>query len=167
MLIRTAQPGDASLISHLFAVSWKTAYRGIIEDLYLDRLPDEYWVPSVRAWLVSGCLSALIAYEGETPVGSVIYGRGRDEDHAGWGEIVSLYLLPEWFRKGYGTALLAKALDDMRAEGYSRFYLWAINGNRLAERFYRRRGFHPTSDKVSYRIGGSNVQDIRFVLIDR
>lgn len=164
--LREAVPGDAALISHLFAESWKEAYRGIIEQHYLDRLPDEYWVPSVRAWLESGRLSALISYEDDQPVGSVVYGRGRDEEWEDWGEIVSLYILPVWFRKGHGTALLQAAMEEMRKEHYRRFYLWAIDGNKAADAFYRRRGFHRTGERVAYRIGGGDVKDVRYVLVD-
>ncbi len=164
--MREAVPADAALISHLFAESWKDAYRGIIEQHYLDRLPDEYWVPSVRAWLESGRLSALISYEDDQPVGSVVYGRGRDEEREDWGEIVSLYILPVWFRKGHGTALLQAAMEEMRKEHYRRFYLWAIDGNKAADAFYRRRGFHRTGERVAYRIGGGDVKDVRYVLVD-
>ena len=163
---RDAVPGDAMLISRLFAASWRVAYRGIVPQHYLDRLPDEYWLPSVRAWLMSGCFSAVLACEGDTAIGCVIFGRGRDEAYADWGEIVSLYLLPEHMRRGIGTALMQRALAAMRTDGYSRFYLWAIEGNSAADRFYHKLGFRLTEEAVDYKIGGGDVRDIRYVLED-
>lgn len=166
MQYRDATPEDALAISRVFAASWRDAYQGIVPQHYLDRLPDEYWLPSVRAWLQSGCLSALLACEDEQPVGCIIYGRGRDEEYADWGEIVSLYLLPAWKRRGIGTELVSYALDALRLEGYTKFYLWAIDGNHAADNFYRKLGFQRTSKTVSYKIGGGDVCDVRYALED-
>lgn len=157
---------DTGLISHIFTTSWRKAYRGLIAQDYLDRLPDEYWVPSVRAWLMDGRFSALLVYRENQPVGCCIFGRGRDEDYGDWGEIVSLYMLPYAARQGLGGALLDAALDDMRQEGYSRFYLWAIRGNVSADAFYQSHGFRPTGDTTNFHIGGTPVTDLRYVRED-
>lgn len=99
-------------------------------------------------------------------MGCCIYGRGRDEDHSNWGEIVSLYMLPEAARQGLGSMLLEHALDDMRSEGYTRFYLWAIRGNQAADAFYRRHGFRVTTDHVDFQIGGEPATDLRYVRVE-
>lgn len=163
---RDAEAADAGLISHIYATSWRRAYRGLIAPDYLNRLPDEYWVPSINAWLSSGRLNGLMIYDGKQPVGCCIYGRGRDEDHSDWGEIVSLYLLPEFTRRGLGSLLLDECLSRMRREGYARFYLWAIVGNASADAFYTKHGFHATGDHVDYQIGGEDVRDRRYVRVE-
>ena len=163
MHIREATALDALLISRIIARSWRGAYQGLIDPVYLSRLPEEYWLPAMRGWLSSGRLYGCIAEENGEPVGSVIYGRGRDEDHADWGEIVSLYVLPEKMAQGVGSSLLNKAMKALQAEGYDRVYLWCIAGNERADAFYRRHGFIPSGDRVDYRIGSGNVTDIRFV----
>lgn len=161
--IREATAADAGLISHIHATSWRKGYRGLISADYLDRLPDNYWVPSVQAWLSSGQLYGLLILEDGKPVGACLYGRGRDEAYADWGEIVSLYLLPEATRRGLGGQLLEEALRLMREDGYERFYLWAIEGNAAAEAFYRKHGFRPTEEQVCYQIGGQDVVDVRYI----
>lgn len=163
MQIRDATAQDALLISRIIACSWRGAYQGLIDPVYLSRLPDEYWLPTMRSWLSSGRLYGYIAEDNGTPVGCVIYGRGRDEDHADWGEIVSLYVLPERMGCGVGSSLLSAAMEALLADGYARVYLWCIAGNNRAEAFYQRHGFRPTDDRVKYRIGSGNVTDIRFV----
>ena len=57
---REATAEDAGLISHIYASSWRKSYRDLISADYLERLPDEYWVPSMRSWLDSGRLEALM-----------------------------------------------------------------------------------------------------------
>ncbi|MGN0972554.1 MAG: GNAT family N-acetyltransferase [Aristaeellaceae bacterium] len=163
---RDAEAADAQLISHIFATSWRKAYRGIVPQHYLDRLPEDYWVPSVRSWLESGRFSALMIYDGKRPVGCCIYGRGRDEGHEDWGEIVSLYLLPESTRQGFGHAALEESLSRMRQEGYKRFYLWALEHNHAADSFYRREGFKPTTDQGSFPIGGQTIHERRYVKVE-
>lgn len=164
MHIREATAQDARLISRIIARSWRGAYQNLIDPVYLARLPEEYWLPAMRGWLSSGRLYGYIAEEDGEPVGSVVYGRGRDEDHADWGEIVSLYVLPDRMNRGVGSSLLHAALDALRAEGYDRVYLWCIAGNDHAEAFYQHHGFRLTVDRVDYRIGSGDVTDVRFIL---
>lgn len=164
MHIRDAMAQDAPMISRIIARSWRGAYQGLIDPVYLSRLPEEYWLPSMRTWLESGRMYGYIAETEGEPVGCVICGRGRDEDHADWGEIASLYVLPEYMNRGVGSALLHAALEVLLADGYTRVYLWCIAGNHSAEAFYEHHGFQQTDDRVEYRIGSGNVTDIRYVL---
>lgn len=163
MQLREATSQDALLISRLIAQSWRGAYQDILDPVYLTRLPEEYWLPSMRAWLSSGRMYGYIAEEEGRPMGCVIYGRGRDEDHAEWGEIVSLYVLPEMMNSGIGSALLEGALAALRAEGFDRVYLWAIAEYTHGLRFYQRRGFRATGERVAYKLGSSDVTDVRLV----
>ncbi|MFA6940251.1 MAG: GNAT family N-acetyltransferase [Clostridiaceae bacterium] len=71
-------------------------------------------------------LTAQIIYENEMPVGCAAYGKARDANFAKWGEIVSIYLLPDYFRKGYGQKLLRSAITDLKEKGYGNCYLWVL-----------------------------------------
>lgn len=161
MHLREAVPEDASLISRIIAASWRDAYQEIIDPVYLSRLPEEYWLPTMRAWLESGRMYGIIAEEAEKAVGCIIYGRGRDEAYADWGEIVSLYILPENTSRGIGSMLLSTALESLLEDGFSKVYLWVIQANHRAERFYLQHGFQPAGEQVKYRIGSNEVIDLR------
>ena len=56
MLLRFAKPSDLSEISRIYAASWKQAYRGMVPQAYLDRLPEDFWVPSFSQRLEQGNL---------------------------------------------------------------------------------------------------------------
>lgn len=161
--IREASGTDAALISHTIAESWRGAYQPLLDEAWLQRLPDEYWLPTMRAWLDSGRMYGRIAERDGRAAGCVIFGRGRDEDHADWGEIVSLYVTPDAMGRGIGSALLADALVSLQEDGFDRVYLWAIEGSRSTHGFYGRHGFRRTDDRVQYRIGGRDVCDVRYV----
>ncbi len=161
--LREATAEDALLISRINAASWRIAYKGLIDSAYLSRLPDDYWLPTLRAWLQSGQMYGLIAMEQDHATGAIIYGRGREEQYGDCWEIVSLYLLPNACRRGVGSLLLKEAARIMQEEGYDRCYVWAIEGNEQAASFYRKHGFIPTDDRVPYRIGGRDVTDVRYI----
>lgn len=57
-------------------------------------------------------------------IGCVAYGKARDKSLFSWGKIVSIYLLPEYFGKGYGNKLLESALLDLKQSGFQNIYLW-------------------------------------------
>lgn len=97
--LRQADTADALLISRIIANSWRGAYQELLDPVYLARLPEETWLASMRAWLDSGRMYGFIAMADGFPVGCVVYGRARDEAHGDWGEIVSLYVLPEAMRE--------------------------------------------------------------------
>lgn len=163
MHLREATAQDALLISRMIAQSWRGAYQDILDPVYLARLPEEYWLPTVRSWLDSGRMYGFITESDGSPVGCVIYGRGRDEEYAGWGEIASLYVLPEKMGSGVGSALLDAAMHALVSDGYDRIYLWAIAEYSQGLRFYQHRGFRATGDRVSYKLGSSNMTDVRLV----
>lgn len=79
-------------------------------------------------------MEALIAWEGELPVGAATY----RPDPAGW-ELMSLNALTEG--KGVGSALLGAFEDAARAAGAGRVWLITTNDNLDALRFYQRRGY--------------------------
>ena len=162
MTLRESTVQDAALLSRIHAVCWKQAYRGLIPDHYLDRLQEDYWVPSVRAWLTGNRFSALIACEDDIPTGCIIFGRARDEVHADWGEIVSLYVLPEYARHGAGSLLLTESIRRLREEGYHDICLWCLDGARTAHAFYTKRGFCVSGVSPAYSIGGRTVRDLLY-----
>ena len=100
--IRKATIMDSEVISRIHASSWKAAYKGIVPQRYLDELKDDFWVDAFQSWLSKNLITAKLIYENEIPVGCIAYGKSRDERFSKWGEIVSIYVLPEYCSKGYG-----------------------------------------------------------------
>ena len=79
------------------------------------------------------------------------------------GEIISLYLLPEYMGKGYGKELLKAATDELSAQGFQKIFLWVQEENNWARHFYERYGFLKAVDVIEEKIGGKNVREIRYV----
>lgn len=58
-------------------------------------------------------------------------------------EIAALYVAPSRWGNGVGSALITKALDELRADGWTAVTLWVLEANEPARKFYARFGFEP------------------------
>lgn len=149
----------SSKVSELYALSWKAGYRNIVSQKYLDELSPERWTSSLQdspydGYVLQDC-GKFVATSSIAPA--------REEDWYGWGEIISLYVLPEHFHQGYGRKLLAFVTDRLREKGYRRIYLWVLEENRQARTFYEHNGFSPNGDKCSITIEGKHLVELRYI----
>jgi ribosomal protein S18 acetylase RimI-like enzyme len=162
MQIKKAITTDAVTISEIHALSWKAAYQGIVPQQYLDKLKEGFWVSAFESWIPSGAVIAEILYADEAPVGCVAYGKSRDKKLPDSGEIVSLYVLPAYFRRGYGKILLRHALSALKEFGFSSVYLWVLDENARARRFYEKNGFICTQDDCFVEIMQRQLTERRY-----
>lgn len=133
----------ARRVARLHAQSWKSAYRGIFPDAYLDAEVEtdrlHHWRRRVPE-LATGQGEILLATVGDRDAGflCIQIGPGRK-----WGAFVdNLHVLPRMRGSGIGVALLEAGADWARAHGQSRLYLWVFEKNHAARRFYEREGWH-------------------------
>lgn len=162
MHIRTATAEDAALMSRIHALSWKSAYPGMVPQQYLDELRLDYWESSFTEWLSAGTQQGLVIFDGETPAGSTVFGPSREADLPGWGELRTFYLLPEYWGKGYAQALMERTLLECSRSGFENVYLWALQENERAQRFYLKCGFQKTDVPYVVEIMGKQLVDFRF-----
>lgn len=161
--VRRAIAADAAAISEIYALSWKTAYRGIVPQPYLDELKLDFWQSKFQNWLNNNEMEAELLCVDSIPVGCVAYRKARDSAYADWGEIVSIYIHPDYFRKGYGKILLDTALKNLKSSGYQNCYLWVLDGNTNAQQFYKKNGFTGNGEKCECEIMGKQLTDLRYI----
>ena len=162
--LRKATLEDVKEISNIYALSWKYAYKGIVPQKYLDELRCDFWVSSFQNWIKNNILTAQIIYENDMPIGCVAYGKARDNKFTHWGEIVSIYVLPGYCRKGYGHKLLNAAITDMKTKGFKNFYLWVLKENEDGRAFYEANGFICNNDECTCEIMNKQLVDVRYIL---
>lgn len=63
------------------------------------------------------------------------------------GEVSTMYVLPEFQGKGLGAALWSRAISELRAKGFSSVFVWVLDGNQPAIKFYESRGCKVTDRK--------------------
>jgi GrpB-like predicted nucleotidyltransferase (UPF0157 family)/ribosomal protein S18 acetylase RimI-like enzyme len=146
MNVRAADNGDVSEIARIHVRSWRAAYRGVLPDAILDGLSVSEREGSWRALLAEGG-EAWITLVAERPGGELtgfcsVALPGRDE---GIGErtaeIGALYVDPDCWREGAGSALLSAILAELGGRGWRDVVLWALPENQAALAFYDRFGF--------------------------
>ncbi len=136
--IRTITDKDSMLsVSNIYEQSWKYAYRGIIPDTWLAGIPSGHWANGLRQ---PGRLSLVLLDDGEM-CGTASFCHARMESMKDYGEIISIYLLPEVMHKGYGYQLMQAVISELRNMGYRKAYLWVLEENKNARQFYERFGF--------------------------
>lgn len=152
---RLAAGDDLTAVARVYACSWRHAYQGIVPQGYLDSLSEGFW----QLGLEQSADRTFIAREGGEVVGVCTHGPARVGAFAGWGEIVSLYVLPERAGRGVGSKLLDVALDALAAEGFERAYLWVLADNAPARAFYERRGFQLLERGNVVEIAGEQLRE--------
>jgi len=142
MTIRPALPDDADAIANVHIASWRAAYRGQLPDAYLAALDTER---SARGWsqtLADSKSDVVVAEQDRNIVGFASLSPSRDADaDSKVGEITSIYLLSEYWRRHIGTELFEALLQCASKRGYSEITLWVLASNQQARDFYESRGF--------------------------
>ncbi len=158
--IRPFSPDDdKTALSRVYEESWKFAYRGIIPQSYLDSIPPGRWASAADR----PGMRSLVLLDGNTMAGTSSVCASRFPEMSGFGEIVSIYLLPEYIGKGYGKPLLEAAKKALFEMGFSDLFLWVLEENERARRFYERNGFVLTDSAIETEIGGKKLREIRYI----
>lgn len=160
MEIRKIKASDSRLeISRIYEESWKYAYRGMIPDAYLDRIPAGRWCSAIDA---EGRYS-LVLLDGDKRIGTSSYGASRFQDSKGWGEIISLYLLPGYCGRGFGKLLLDEAVRGLKNLGFRDIFLYVLEENYRARNFYEKYGFVNSNEFAEDDIGGKTLRELKYI----
>jgi len=134
----TAQ--DILRISNQIAVSYKSAYKGLMSDDYLLSLSDDYWVPILQNAASAGN-TCLVAENKDRIIGSVVFGKSTMESHVDDTELFAIYLLPDYIRCGVGHKLYTEAEKVMIMQKLPGCVLEVLSENTRAIDFYTSHGF--------------------------
>ncbi|MBC8545573.1 GNAT family N-acetyltransferase [Clostridiaceae bacterium NSJ-31] len=172
--IHTAKREEAAAISRIYAASWRQAYRGMVPQHYLDELPDSHWTEALGRWIDDPEVSVAAAYLDGTPVGGVVYRVSQRRELPGclvsaaaqvldgWGEVVSLYVRPDAWRRGCGGAMLRHAAAELSAASCEGGFLWVLRENLPARRFYESNGWSDDGATCTVELAGVPLTDLRY-----
>ncbi len=151
------------MISKVYEESWKSAYKDIIPQDYLASIPKGRWVQG----LDNQGRKTLVCVDNGRIVGTSSFCQSRFEQFQGWGEVISIYLLPDYVGKGYGKSLMDAVLLELKRQGYENVFLWVLEENFRARNFYERYGFLLVEDFLEDNIGGKNLREVRYIYKNR
>ena len=159
-MIRYVLPeDDLQEISNVYEQSWKYAYKDIIPQSYLDSIPSGRWADNIN----KNNRKNLIMLEKGSIIGTLSFCKSRWEQYNHYGEIVSIYFLPQYIGKGYGKSLLDKAVEELKFLGFQYILLWVLEDNHRARNFYEKYGFIFSGEYKNDNIGGKELREVMYV----
>lgn len=163
MSIRKINSNDSRAeISNIYEQSWKYAYKDIIPQEYLDGIPKGQWCKAFD----NPERYTLVMLDGDTIIGTSSYCKSRWADYKDWGEIISIYFLPEYMGKGYGKDLLQLVVKSLKEMDFKRIFLWVLDDNHRARHFYEKYGFKNSGEYRDDVIGGKQLRELQYVYGD-
>ena len=160
-MIRPAKQTDAQALGAVYCQGWQQGYAGLMPQFFLDALTTANCAPKPDH--IAPDRRFVAEVNGEV-VGTITFGKGRDGGSEGFAEIYALYVLPEHWRTGQGSALVHSVIDAVKAQGFSGLYLWTLGANTRARAFYEHMGMMPTGQEREFEIAGSYLPEVKYQL---
>lgn len=158
MDVREPTVEDAADLTRVHAAAWRSAYRGILPDDVLDDMSTEPSDDSIAAWrdrIETPYNRMLVATAGGEVVGytNVRIEEAKSFVDDGAAELKEIYVDPDSWGEGVGTALLEATLEELPEE-VTTVFLETLSGNDLAAGFYEARGFERTGEST-FEVAGT------------
>ena len=141
-MIRKAIKEDSYNISKLIVSGWQTAYKGLIDDTYLNNLSVS---DIIAGW--ENCIlnqnetNHTYVYEVDNKILGVIrFGNPTDESSKYNSEILVLYVEPSLKRNGIGTKLFDFAKAYFINNNTTDMIIWCLKNNIPSIKFYEKMG---------------------------
>ncbi|CAM3162108.1 GNAT family N-acetyltransferase [Filibacter tadaridae] len=160
MLIRKATTEDAKGIANVHVNSWRTTYKGIVPDAFLESLSyekrEQIWLQGIKENHVY-----IAEDENGQVVGFSTGGKERTGNYEAYtGELYAIYLLEEYQSKGIGRLLVQSIVDDLKEKGLNSMLIWAMEEN-PACRFYEALGGKKI-DTEEIEIAGKKLSEVAY-----
>lgn len=163
MVIRKAEVEDAPGIAEVHVESWKSAYKGIISNDYLNSLKMEdrlsLWVNNLSTAKDDAPVFVALNEEGNI-VGFASFGVERENGKEKEAELYAIYLLNESKGKRLGTHLFYSGVLELIKHGFESVRVWALAEN-PSIKFYEK--FGPRKDEIkTIQIGNAYYEEIAY-----
>jgi ribosomal protein S18 acetylase RimI-like enzyme len=157
--VRRALPDDAEGLARVHVRTWQIAYAGLVPQAVLDSLDIAARTTRWRAILegLDQQGRTWVAIEGDEVIGFSSSGPARGDDPPWPLELWALYVRPKRHGSGAGALLADAALGELPA------FLWVLEGNARAIRFYEKIGFALDGARKDDEVGGVTLHELRMV----
>ena len=160
--VHAATLGDAAGIARVHVDTWRTTYRGVVRQSFLDALSygqrEDQWRAAI-ARPAGGVV--LVAREPAGPVVAFAAGGPERTGRRGYdGELYALYVLEPFQRHGLGSALLTAVASALLESERHGLLAWVLARN-PAVGFYARRGGQRI-DERTVPIAGEELDELAF-----
>lgn len=158
MPVRPATAADVSAIRETARESWHAAYDEVVGQDAVDVQVDEWYAHEVVADAVAGDEWPYLVAEREDRVVGYASGGPTDEGPAD-GVVAAIYVRPDAWGAGTGSALLEALHDRLRSLGCASVWLAVLAANDVGRSFYADHGYERHEDRVG-EIAGVEVDEL-------
>ena len=160
-IIRRATSDDARGIAHVHIEAWRSAYRGIVADEFLDTISEDERTDRWSEILDRPEQVTFVAVAEEHGiVGFANGGPERDGREDYRGELYAIYILPDWHGQGIGGRMVATFTSWLIDSGFNTMLVWVLADNPF-RRFYERLGGKLVGKK-EIEIGNQKLVEVAY-----
>lgn len=159
MRFREAILDDAEGIARVHVDSWRTTYKEIVPDSYLQQLSYEQRAENWRRGIGKNSLYVAEDESGKI-VGFATGGKERTGNYDADGELYAIYLLQEVQGQGIGLKLTQLIARSLQKQGFASMLVWVLERN-PSKAFYESLGGQPI-DTTMIDIGGEEFKEIAY-----
>ncbi len=164
LTLRTATVDDAQAIAQIHLNGWRTTYRGLVPDAYIESLDQNRRTARWKDMLTNGDEKVIVATKGETVIGFVSGGETRNTLTDNPGEIYAVYVDETYRGQGVGKQLCDKMMRWLEKSKLSPVVVWVAEGN-PHRHFYEALGGELINIKRSYTIHESELPLVAYRLL--
>ncbi len=165
LIIRNVKKEDIPKIVDIQINGWKTAYRGIIDDEYLENLDSEYDL-KVKKMQKNYMNNGFVVVELNNQVVAFcryIYDNSNSPEIIDADcELSVLYVESNLKNKGIGTALFKYVINEFKKQNKTCMVIWCLKDNVIGNRFYTKMGGTIVSEKAITK-GNKEYKEVCFL----
>ena len=162
--ISSASRSDAADIAQIQVQGLQAGYRGIIPDEYIDMPVSGKRIRSWSGWIDRSRVITIVCRQDDKTIGfCTMQPEFSASNRRNTAELVALYVLPPFWRKGVGRSLCEKLLTLARENGFREMVLWTLESNLQARRFYEAMEFQADNEKrIFLETPNGPIYEIRY-----
>ncbi|MFE3575572.1 GNAT family N-acetyltransferase [Lysinibacillus sp. NPDC059133] len=165
MKIRKANIQDAQGIGKVHVDSWRTTYKGILPDDFLNKLSYEQRTELWKKNISDASNYVLVAEnEQDEIIGFATGGTRKTNSVPNATDLTSIYLLEEYQGLGIGKQLLKEIFAYFKQKGYKKVFVEVLAENKTRD-FYEYYGAQYVNN-IEIKIGGKIVEELIYVWND-
>ena len=162
IIIRNVRKDDLWAVSSIVVEGWKSAYRGIIDDDFLDNLNvEDNYNRRLKDYKENGFIVAEIHNE---VVGfcrytiNNLFSKDVNEIDC---ELCAIYVKPDLKRQGIGKALFDYVIQEQLKNNNKNMILWCLKENYNSRKFYEKMGGNVYGENEIQK-GGKKYKEVGY-----
>lgn len=149
--IRPAQVHDVPAIQQVARESWHAAYDGVLGPEAVEKMIEQWYAEdALERSVTDEDQPFVVAVDGDELVG---FANATREPESGTWHLARIYVDPEHWGEGVGTALLEWIETTLDRRGVDAYELAVLAGNDVGVAFYEARGFDRIGSKTVELVG--------------